>query len=79
MARGNVTVRGPYEGLYYIKNDDFHVCRRADDPGDWPEIRLLRDIDYAEVTGGEWLYDDEGTGNELEDILECFSADFSGM
>lgn len=28
MGRGNVSVSGRYEGLYYIDNDHFHVYRR---------------------------------------------------
>lgn len=76
MGRGNVCVSGPCEGLYYIDNEDFHVYRRADDLSDWPETRLMGELDYAELTGGEWLYDEEGTSCEEEDVLECFMADF---
>lgn len=79
MGRGNVCVTGSCEGLYYIDNDDFHVYRRADDMSDWPETRLMGELDYAELTGGEWLYDEEGTGNEEDDVLECFMADFCQM
>lgn len=79
MGKGNVSVSGPYEGLFYIDNDDYHVYRRSDDLGEHPEVRLLRDLSVAELSGEGWLYDDEGTGNELEDIEECFKDDFTRM
>lgn len=79
MRSGNVCVTGAYEGLYYIDNDDFHVYRRVDDMSDWPETRLMGELDYAELTGGEWAYDEEGTGNEQDDVLGCFVSDFCQM
>lgn len=79
MGRGNVCVTGSCEGLYYIDNDDFHVYRRTDDLSDYPETRLMGELDYAELTGGEWAYDEEGTGNEEDDVLECFVYDFRQM
>ena len=79
MGRGNVCVTGSCEGLYYIDNDDFHVYRRADDLSEWPETRLMGELDYDELTGSEWVYDEEGTGNEEDDVLECFMADFCQM
>lgn len=79
MGKGNVSVSGPYEGLFYIDNDDYHVYQRSDDLGEYPEVRLLRDLSVAELSGEGWRYDEEGTGNELEDIEECFKDDFIGM
>lgn len=79
MGRGNVCVRGPYEGLYYIDNDHIHVYRCSDDYSDYPETRLMGELDYEELTSGEWLYDEEGTVNEQEDIEECIIADFTAM
>ncbi|MFR1478049.1 MAG: hypothetical protein ACLSB9_21405 [Hydrogeniiclostridium mannosilyticum] len=78
MGKGNVGVAGAYEGLFYIDNEDFHVYRRNDDLDDWPETRLMRDLDYAELTGDGWLFDEEGTANEEDDVLECSgrAADF---
>ena len=76
MGKGNVGVAGAYEGLFYIDNEDFHVYRRNDDLDDWPETRLMRDLDYAELTGDGWLFDEEGTANEEDDVLECFKDDF---
>ena len=57
MGKGNVGVAGAYEGLFYIDNEDFHVYRRNDDLDDWPETRLMRDLDYAELTGDGWFFD----------------------
>ena len=59
MGKGNVGVAGAYEGLFYIDNEDFHVYRRNDDLDDWPETCLMGELDYAELTGGDWLYDEE--------------------
>ncbi len=79
MGRGNVCTTGKFEGLYYVDNEDFHVYRRVDDLSDCPETRLLGELDYAELTGGGWLYDEEGTSCEEDDVLECFAADFCQM
>lgn len=79
MGRGNVCTTGKYEGLLYIDNGDFHVYRRADDTDEWPETRLMGELDYAELTSGEWAYDEEGTMNEKDDVLECFVVDFCQM
>ena len=79
MGRGTVCVTGDYEGLYYIDNDHIHVYRDSEDMSDYPETRLMGDLDYGELTGGRWLYDEEGTGNELDDIEECFMEDFTKM
>ena len=76
MGRGNVCVHGPYEGLFYIDNDHFHVYRKDDPLSDWPETRLLRDLDYSDLAGGEWLFDDWGTSEEYDDIIECFLEKF---
>lgn len=79
MGRGNVCVHGKYEGLFYIDNDDLHVYRRDDPEAEEPETRLKRDLDYAELTGDDWLYDEWGSGEEEDDVLECFMDDFAKM
>lgn len=79
MGRGNVCTLGKYEGLYYIDNDLIHVYRDSEDMGDGPETRLMGDLDYEELTGCRWLYDEEGSMNEEDDILECFMDEFSRM
>lgn len=79
MGRGNVCVTGQYEGLFYIDNDQFFVYRRDDEYDEEPETRLMKDLDYAELTGGDWMYDEWGTGEEQDDIEECFIEDFTRM
>lgn len=79
MGRGNVCTSGPYEGLYYIDNDHYHVYRNSEDVSDYPETRLMGGLDYADITSGLWVYDEEGTGNELDDIEECFMDSFCRM
>lgn len=76
MGRGNVCTLGKYEGLYFIDNDHFHVYRRDEPEADYPETRLMGELDFSELTSGEWLYDEWGTGSELDDIEECFMDDF---
>lgn len=76
MGRGNCCVSGPYEGLYFIDNEDFHVYRKAEGPLDVePETRLLRELDYEELTSGHWLYDDLWTDDTRKDILDAFTED----
>ena len=79
MGRGNVCVCGSCEGLFYIDNDDFNVYRREEPGAEDAETRLLRDLSNAELVGDEWLYDEEGTGNEEDDVLECFMDSFTQM
>lgn len=79
MGRGNCCTSGKYEGLWYIDNGDVHVYRRGDPWAEEPETRLMRELDYEELTGGEWYYDMEGTMTEQEDIEECFVEDFTRM
>ena len=79
MGRGNVCTLGKYEGLYYIDNDHIHVYRDSEDMGDDPETRLMGDLDYEELTGCRWLYDELGSMNEEDDILECFMDEFTRM
>lgn len=76
MGRGNVCVHGPYEGLYFIDTDHFHVYREDDPYSDYPEVRLLGELDYEEQTGDQWIYDEIGSAEELDDIIECFLDDF---
>lgn len=80
MGRGNVCVSGPYEGLYYIDNDDFHVYRRDEPDSDEEfQTRLLKDLSYEELTSGEWYFDERGSLDEEDDILECFVESFTRM
>mgnify|MGYP001028681668 CR=1 FL=1 len=80
MGRGNVCVTGAYEGLYYIDNDHFHVYRRdKPDSDDEFQTRLMGNLSHEELTSGEWLYDEWGTEEEKDDILECFIESFTMM
>lgn len=79
MGRGNVCTYRPYEGLYYIDNDDFHVYRKEDPMSDEPEGRLLRDLDFAELQSGKWYLDDIATNDEFDDIIGNFVDDFTAM
>ena len=77
MGRGNVCVTGDFEGLYYIDNDDFHVYRRDDPLAEEPETRLMGELDYDELTGGEWYFDEVGTMCEWDDIEISFMEEFT--
>lgn len=76
MGRGNVCVHNPYEGLYFIDNDHFYVYRREDCDGEF-ETRLMGDLDYQELTSGEWYFDEYGTMEEQGDVEECIADDFA--
>ena len=79
MGRGNVSVSGRYEGLFYIDNDHIHVYRRDAPLGDEPETRLMESLSSADINTGAWLYDEYGTMEEEGDILECFMDSFGRM
>lgn len=77
MGRGNVCTFKPYEGLYYVDNDKFHVYRQSDSFSEEPEVRLMGELDYAELTSGDWHFDEISTSDEWEDIVECLVDDFT--
>ena len=79
MGRGNCCTTGPYEGLYYIDNDSYYVYNRERQFDEEPEDRLMGELDYDELTGGGWYFDQYGTECELDDIEECFMDDFTRM
>lgn len=80
MGKGNVCVFGKYEGLYYIHEDYTDVYRLADDKTDNEfETRLMGDLDYEELTNGEWVYDEWDSIEEMDDIIECFIDSFTEM
>ena len=80
MGRGNVCVTGKYEGLYYIDNDDFHVYVKSEDIcADYQETALARELDFEEMTNGDYTYSSWESELELEDILNCFVDDFTRM
>jgi hypothetical protein len=65
-------VTGPYEGLFYIDNDDLRVYRRNDPYAKEEETSLQRDLSCEDFSGDEWLLDEIGSSYEEEDVLECF-------
>ena len=77
MGRGNCCATGPYEGLYYIDNNDIYVYRRDDPWAGELDTRLLRDLDLSELDGDGWYLDEEGTMCEQDDIEECFMNEFT--
>lgn len=79
MGKGNCCVFGKCEGLYYIDTDDFEVFRRNDPHAEELETRLKRDLNYSDLTSDEWIYDEEGTENEREDIIESFIDTFTEL
>lgn len=68
MGRGNVCVRGQYEGLFYIDNDDLCVYRPIE--GDEDERKLLRHIPFEDL--GLWKYSDIDTQWWESDVIENF-------
>lgn len=79
MGRGNVSVSGEYEGLYYIDNENIHVYRRDDHLAEEPETTLLKELGSADISTGSWVYDEYRTIEEEGDIIECFSDSFGRM
>lgn len=75
MGRGNVCTTGPYEGVFYIDNDDLRVYRRNDPYAKEEETGLQRDLSCEDLSGDEWLLDEIGSSYEEEDVLECFCAE----
>ena len=74
MGKGNVCVSGPYEGLFYIDNDYTNVFRHEDNCED---TVLQKDLSTEALSSDDWLFDDEGSANELDDVLECFMENFT--
>ena len=80
MGISNCCVFGKYEGLYFIDYDDIHVFRHKDcDLDGSAEARFLRDLDYGELTGGDWIFDDLATQFVQQEVLDSFTSDFLRM
>lgn len=60
MGRGNSSVSGTFEGVFYVNYDNLIVFRRDDDDGDDFETRLQKDVPVEEMDR-QWFYDDEGS------------------
>ena len=65
MGKGNACVNGPYEGLFYIDNDYTNVFRHEDNCED---TVLQKDLSTEALSSDDWLFDDEGSANELDDV-----------
>lgn len=76
MGRGNVCVFGKYEGLFYIDNDYLHEYKKAGDESDDPEIRLLRELNYDDISSGEWVFDDFWTAENYMNAIANFRFAF---
>lgn len=79
MGRGNVCTTGPYEGVYYIDNDDLHVYRRNDPYAKEDETCLQRELSPTDIMGDAWLLDEIGSSYEEEDVLECFCEELRNL
>lgn len=67
MGRGNVCIHNPYEGLFYVDQDDLMIYVNGD------EERTARELSYDELTGSEWQYDQFSTDMHWDAIKEQFS------
>ena len=83
MGRGNVCVTGPYEGLFYIDNDDLHEYRREDEGTDELESRLMGDLSYEELASGDWKFDEWQSNLNWEDakrnLIHALMAKFPSL
>lgn len=83
MGRGNVCVTGPYEGMFYIDNDDLHEYRREDEGTDELESRLMGDLSYEELTSGDWKFDEWQSNLNWEDakrnLIHALMAKFPSL
>lgn len=76
---------GPYEGLFYIDNDDYHVYCRSDavELDEEDDIRLARDLSYEELCGVAWRFDMELTNcvwDDIEsDLVKSFTKRFGSF
>lgn len=77
MGRGNVCTFQPYEGLYYIDNGQYHVYRKEDPENDCDETCLMGELDYSEMTGGDWKFDEIATWIGWKDIEDSLVDDFT--
>lgn len=77
MGRGNVCTFNPYEGLWYIDHDYIDWYERTYSTyGLDDDSKLLCDIEYDELTSGDWKYDYFRSEDELDELLDNFIRDF---
>lgn len=76
MGRGNVCVTGDYEGLYYVDNDYIHSYYRVGCDPDEEESALLGELDYSDLSSGDWVFDEWETNANYKWFLEWFQSSF---
>lgn len=78
MGRGNVCVFGDYEGLFYVDYDKLEEYYFDDGSDDFDietaEYRTREQLDYGELTGGDWKYDEIISEMNLEDFKCNFES-----
>lgn len=79
MGCGNVSVHGPYEGVYYINKDHVDVYTKYIPDEDVCLIKLLGDLTCSELSGGEWEYDEVASDDARYQVLESFMEHFQKM
>lgn len=72
MGRGNVSVNGPYEGLFYIDRDDVDIYTLEKD-GE-TQVRLLRDMEQDDFK--YWSFSPDLSRIAMDDILENLKFEF---
>lgn len=66
MGRGNVCVRGDFEGLYYIDNENFEVYENCKEE----LFEFAKDLSYEQLVSDDWEFDEFETKMEWEGIEE---------
>ena len=72
MGRGNVSVNGPYEGLFYIDREDVDLYTLKKD-GEI-QVRLLRDMEQDDFK--YWSFSPDLSRIAMDDILENLKFEF---
>lgn len=70
MGRGNVCTHGKAEGLYFINKDYVDVYMKSKD--DDLKFKLLGELSYDELIGGEWEFDEDASSDAEDQVLEGF-------
>lgn len=71
MGRGNVCVRGKYEGLYYIDKEYIEVyCKQDPENEDICLAKTQADLSSEELLSGDWLYDESASEDAKDQVLE---------
>lgn len=71
MGRGNTCVFGKYEGLYYIDKDFTEVYRKENEFDD-DTYACMGELDYNDITSGEWHYSYSLIEEYIDEFLRKF-------